>query len=227
MKKIFVSIYTVSFLIFTGCYYDSEKATVRINLGNIPIASHVEKSLLDRVFSAFVKDAYAQTSPQQLGVIRIHLAAYIGDSLIAKESIDTAGLTSSVVEFTVPSGDDITILVVGENLSNEAAYYGYNHTPVNLKAGKTENISITVDDVNSIWIPYTTFSNDSSVTPNILFWNSSGVKTKYYIEDQFTSEIIYSGYNLQAEYFSGYSFNLYVEFEAFGLKTPVFNLNFG
>jgi len=45
MKKLIPAIITLSIITLNGCY-DPDTATVRINLGNIPIAKHEPKSLL-------------------------------------------------------------------------------------------------------------------------------------------------------------------------------------
>ena len=225
MKIKLVAILTFATLLFTGCYDDSNKATVRINLGNMPIAKQVEKkSIIDKVFSIFVKDAYAQIPA---GVIKVHLAAYRGDSLIAKESINAGGITSNVVEFIVPSGDNITILVVGESSYEGqdskpvyyAEYYGYNSA--DLKAGSTSIISVQMYQAS--W----TFSGNYNNMElrldcgNIITWSPAGVKVKYYIRDLDLGTLIYEGYEVKPIQGYGQSvlFNFTVEFEDFNLQT--------
>jgi hypothetical protein len=232
MKIKLMAILTFATLLFTGCYDDSNKATVRINLGNVPIAKQVEKkSIIDKVLSIFVKDAYAQVPA---GVIKVHLAAYRGDSLIAKESINAGGITSNVVEFIVPAGDNITILVVGESSYEGqdskpvyyAEYYGYNSA--DLKAGSTTEISITMTiarwngtiDVNGV--PRELFVNPvCGPPPFTISWTSAGIKVKYIVVDYSGSlpVIKYSGYDTGYSGESTETVELYVEFEDFNLRT--------
>jgi len=235
MKKInLISILAFSVILFIGCYDDSKNAKVRINLGNIPVAKQIEKkSLIDKVFSIFVKDAYAQTAPSNYNVYVLHLAVYSGDILVAKESIDATdiavdGSYNSYVEVSAPSGNNMTILVVGEyNLeSTYANYYGYNSA--DLVAGKSTDVTIQM--INARW--------DGSVgvdgvtreivstpicgpAPFTISWTSAGIKARYIIID-YSGEspvIKYSGYETQYIDSSNSSIELYVEFEDFNLRT--------
>lgn len=216
MKKsiIFMVISVLFFL--SSCYNDDKNATVRINLGNIPIAKNIEqKSVFEKLFSIFIKSAHAQALPQDFGVIEIHLAALDGNKVIAKTALDTNGMTSNIVLFSVPAGDKITILVVGENSSNVAAYYGYNE--VDLDAGETSEVTIAMNE--AVWSQGSTIFTDSW-SPHILSWTGSGVPTKYVIIDDMTEVILYNGYGTTAEVpESSNSFRFYVDFWMFDLKT--------
>ena len=231
MNKI-IYMFLFLILIFTGCYQEDEKTTVRINLGNLNAVSGVQnRSFIDKVLLIFTKNAYAQTAPADL--IKVHVGVYNGKILIEKLSIDISSIPSSqVLELQVPAGDNRTILVIGENNLNQAGYYGYSTT--DLVPGVTVDVTIALQI--AYWEPLfspdpaypRSFAMDGSVTPIKFLWTSSGVWTRYYVEEVFTSNIIYSGYGFETEYSGGeYSFNLYVEFEDFNLKTAPFNLNFG
>jgi hypothetical protein len=224
MKKIIISLTAILLLIISSCYDDNKNATVRINLGNLPVAKHIEKkSLLDTVFSVFIKNAYAQTLPQDIGVIKIHLAAYNGDLLIAKVGIDTSGMNTNVVEFSVPAGDNITILVVGEtkeldindNYVSVPGYYGF--AVADLKSGETTNVTIS-NIKQAKWDPYGTYglTFDINCSDSTLSWTDSGVKTKYILKDPYTNEILYEGYETGPVNLNG---DLIVDFEAFDLQT--------
>ncbi len=232
MKKIILLIYTVSVLIISGCYDDSKNANIRINLGGLLADQKVEqKSIIDRILLIFSKEAYAQTVPQDL--LRIHIGIYSGSTLNDKKIIDIANIpVSQIIEFEVSAGDNRTVLVVGENNLNQAGYYGYNN--VNLRAGETADVTVSMQSAD--WVPIygqgstyaRIFAVDNSTVPYKFSWTGSGVKTRYYVEEAFTGIPVYSGPGFEAVYSGGeYSFNLYIEFSDFGLKTPAFNLNFG
>jgi len=231
MKRIIISLISILLLVFSSCYDDSNKATVRINLGNMPIAKQVEnKSFIDKVFSIFVKDAYAQTVPDAPYFVRnIYLAAYREGTLIAKEKMDTTGMdaANNVVEFKVPAGDNITILVVGESSYEGqdskpvyyAKYYGYNSA--DLKAGSTSIISVQMFQAS--WTFDGNYNNMELRLDcgNIITWSPAGVKVKYYIQDLDLGTLIYEGYDVKPIQGYGQSslFNFTVEFEDFNLKT--------
>ncbi len=62
MKKIIISLSAITALLFTGCFVDSDTATVRINLGNLPVAKVEKKSLIDRFLMIFSREAVAQSN---------------------------------------------------------------------------------------------------------------------------------------------------------------------
>lgn len=232
MKKFLIYIISILLLIFSSCYDDSKNATLRINLGNFQ-AFHAaaEKPVIDRILMLFSKEAYAQSAPGDL--LRIHIGIYNGRILVEKRSLSLSDIpVSQIIELEVPAGDNRTILILGENNLNQAGYYGYN--TVNLTAGETADVTIDIDA--AYWEPLynpdplypRSFVLDDSLTPIRFFWTGSGVRTKYYVVEEFTGTPVYSGYGLETEYTgSEYSFNFYVEFEDFGLRTPPSNLNFG
>ncbi|PKL17689.1 MAG: hypothetical protein CVV49_09870 [Spirochaetae bacterium HGW-Spirochaetae-5] len=221
-----------SSLILTGCYQGDDKSTVRINLGNLNAINRVQnKSFIDKILMIFTKEAYAQTAPADL--LKIHVGVYNGKILIEKLSLSLSEIPSSkIIEVEVPAGDNRTILVIGENILNQAGYYGYSNT--DLVPGVTAAVTIALQA--AFWEPLfspdpaypRSFAIDNSVSPVRFLWTGSGVRTRYYVEEDFTGNVIYSGYGFETEYSGGeYSFNLYVEFEDFNLKTAPFNLNFG
>lgn len=159
MKKIIISLAAASVLLFTGCLIDSDTATVRINLGNIPVAKVEKKSLIDRFLMIFAKEAVAQEVPYGIEVQVVHLGAFDSNNqLLAKKSINVtqgeptpAAPPPTIVEFDVPARSGVTIVVLGEFTPIVApgppviTYYGKNETPLNLTAGATESISIVMD----------------------------------------------------------------------------------
>jgi len=183
MRIKLITILTFVVLLFPSCYNDSKNATVRINLGNMPIAKQVEKkSLIDKVFFFFLKDAFAQVP---FGVIRVHLAAYKGDSLIAKESIDAGEITSNVVEFSVPIGENITIVVLGERYEgsepvfNDIMYYGKTINPINLNSGDLNNVSISMSLITDILSITVTTMNEMD---HLITWNKVIGASRYSLE---------------------------------------------
>jgi len=224
MKKIIIPMLSVLFFAFISCYNGSRDAIVRINLGNIPLARKAEnKPFADKIFSLFVKNAYAQVLPQDLGVIKIHIAAYNGSKLISKDSLDTTGMTTNIVEFNVPAGDNITILVVGENNSNLAGYYGY--TSANLASGETSDVTINMSI--PAWVVGTTglFISTFSCSGTEITWAPSGVKTKYLIQENVGSvapvwSTLYEDYGTSLPLSITYrELQFIVEFEDFNLQT--------
>jgi len=163
MKKILISIVSILLFVFSSCYDDSKNATVRINLGNIPITKQMEKrSIIDKIFSIFVNDAFAQTSPSDL--VRLHIAAVKNGEVLTsvdltKDEIDAEG---SVVEFSVPEGIKIAIIAVGEMSGGYDLYYDGVYT--DLVAGEEKTVNLTMgylesrlaftraaDDTNASW----------------------------------------------------------------------------
>lgn len=163
MKKSVITLASILLLVFSSCYDDNKNATVRINLGNIPVSKQAEKrSILNKVFSVFIKDAYAQTSPSDL--VTLHIAALKNGKVLAsvdftKSEIDSAG---SVVELPVPEGTSIAIIAVGEISGGYDFYYDGVYTDltageekmVNLSMGSLEsrlNFIRAADDTNASW----------------------------------------------------------------------------
>lgn len=202
MKKVSVmTILVFSAVIFTGCYDDSKNATVRINLGNMPVAKNVEKkSFIDKVFSVFVKDAYAQNLTD-INIIKIHLAAYKGNNLIAHQSFETTGMsiTNNVVEFSVPAGDDLNIVVLGERYEgsvpvyNDISYYGKTESSFSINAGEEKNMVIVMNDIET----YTNFLVVLDVNNHNISWNGILGANTYVVDSQFNTDFTprYSGVN--------------------------------
>ena len=157
MKKMIISIAAASALLFTGCFFDSDTATVQINLGNMPIAKVEKKSLIDRFLLFFAKEAVAQTGPGDFDVTTVHIGAFDSNNqLLAKKSINvTAGEypENNIVSFDVPARNGVTIVVLGEkeimgsaSSTYEISYYGKS-APQSLTAGEIKDVSIEVFDL--------------------------------------------------------------------------------
>lgn len=155
MKKILWIILAFS-IILAGCYDDDGTATVRINLGNMPVAQHMQKkSLIDKVLCLFSKEAYAYSDSY---INRLHLVAWQNDSQIALNTINTSNLTLGsidTVEFEVPAEKNITIVVLAEVLYNgqtaminNISYYGKSESTINLVAGETTTVQISMAGLN-------------------------------------------------------------------------------
>ena len=152
MKKIIISLAAASLLVFSGCFIDSDTATVRINLGNIPVAKVEKKSLIDRFLMIFAKEAVAQEMPGD--IIAVHLGAFDSNNqLLAKKSINVSAgeyPADNVVSFDVPARSGVTIVVLGERfideiaLINDISHYGKNEVPLDLTAGVTETIIVNM-----------------------------------------------------------------------------------
>ncbi|HPS57883.1 MAG TPA: hypothetical protein PK514_07230 [Spirochaetota bacterium] len=206
MKKLLLTIITLSIITFTGCY-DPDTATVRINLGNMPIAKHEPKSLIDRVLGLFEKEAQAQYTAEMY-VHKIHLAAFSGNGLSTSMTIDASDVAvtyvmvsdQSTVELTVPAGDNITIAVIGEDINGAITHYGQNNTPINIKAGSVETVNIQVLTFDSLIASnYFNFHYEGeAVNYNaILAWNRIYGATDYSIE--------YNTFQIEENYLPIYS----------------------
>lgn len=241
MKKLLLTIITFSIINLTGCY-DPDTATVRINLGNMPIAKHEPVSFIDRVLGLFEKEAYASFAEEYVDIV--HIAAYSGDSLLTTLTIKatdiTMGASSDYVELDVPSGKNITFLVIGsKGIDNNqdgvyeyytASFYGY--TTQSVKAGETTTVDVTVYNNT------TTHGNDPSWNTllgftyhslsSTLTWNNIGFKVKYHVYGNTSPAaenyiLLYSGYDTSISnvgYY--YGIRMYLEFEPFSLKTSYF-----
>lgn len=232
MKKLLLTIITLSVITLNGCY-DPDTATVRINLGNIPIAKHEPKSFIDRILGFFEKDAYAQTAINF--VETVHIAAYSKNTVVATASIQSVdiqivspGVSAdyNYVELNVPAGEDITILVTGEdggtfeNHNNESyrnvTYYGYK--TVNLKAGYTSTVDIAMISTNDLFASLNINHDCSYIT-----WDSAGIPLKYVIEDG-AGNILYSDYSSKPVAVMMATYYFYIEFDAFNNRTSDYNV---
>ncbi|MFA5518769.1 MAG: hypothetical protein WDA74_05875 [Spirochaetota bacterium] len=157
MKKIIISIAAASVFLFTGCFTDSDTATVRINLGNLPVAKVEKKSLIDRFLMIFAKEAVAQEVPEWLGITVVHLGAFDeNNKLLAKKRIKatpvSSGSMNTYVEFDVPARSGIRIVVLGEQeeqTENFAEFYGCS-VPLNLTAGDIEEVEVQMEYLTNI-----------------------------------------------------------------------------
>lgn len=155
MKRTMISLIIASIVIMPGCYDPGKNATVKINLGNIPVAKHVEKkTFLDKVFSLFVKDAYASYASTDMGISFIHIAALSGDTVIASVSIDatspdivTNGGTD-IIELEVPAGSDRRIVVLGES-GNLITWYGVTDRAYEFAAGDEVDVPVIMYDISN------------------------------------------------------------------------------
>lgn len=222
MKKLLLTIITLSIITLNGCY-DPDTATVRINLGNIPIAKHEPKSFIDRLLGLFEKNAYA--SHAEAIVEKVHIAAYTKNSVIATISLDPEDLEMDDVydyaELQVPAGEEITFLVVGQQteyvndmLTTYAKYYGISNK-YTLKAGDTVEVPISVY-MNSTWSE--TIRLNYNPDNNTISWTDPGIPVKFKVMRSYDPTPIYIGYghscvnnNLQCED----SINLYLVFDSF------------
>jgi hypothetical protein len=173
MKKISVLIITMAFLICAGCYKE-DTATVRINLGNIPVAQNIQqKSVLDRIRSFFVKDAYAAGYP-------IYIAAVKGNKPLEVVITNTGEINNHTVEMEVPAGDGITIVVLYHWMSTGNIFY-YGNATVNLEAGKEKDITIDnmidLNGINGLNFIYNSNLHNCS-------WNAIPGATKFILEGQ-------------------------------------------
>ncbi len=168
MKKIIISLITTSIFasifLFTGCFTDSDTATVKINLGNIPISKTAKvkkKSLIDRFLMFFAKEAVAQP----IDVMVVHLGAFDANNrLLAKKSItamrDGEPVPVNTVEFDVPARSGVRIVVLGEpDYEDGDIYYGCSE-PLNLTAGATEEVEGYMTNLNYYFINDMNFRYD-------------------------------------------------------------------
>lgn len=186
MKKIIISLIASSVLLITGCFIDSDTATVRINLGNMPIAKVEKKSLIDRFLMIFAREAVAQVPS---GVTAVHIGAFDSNNqLLAKKSISVTqneGVSNTIVEFDVPARSGVTIVVLGEFTPIVApgppmiTYYGKNDVPLNLTAGATETVTINMRTINQ----YSEYINYKRVGFSRYEWELITGAKRYYLYD--------------------------------------------
>jgi hypothetical protein len=215
MKKLHVIIIMlVSAVFIIGCYDDNKNAKVRINLGNIPIAKQIDKrSFLDRIFSVFVKDSYAQTVGD-FSIQVVHFGIYAEGELIARESINGNDIAieggTSYVELSVPAGNSRTILVLGEFDSDGTLFAGYfGSNTLDLPAGSTKTVSI----IMRTEVGYYYNSKSGNLT-----WDYLGGNVRYAVQLD-GEESIYNGYKnyIPIDYSECHGYTINIVFEDFGL----------
>lgn len=228
MKKFVISALSFLILISSYCYDDTQNATVRINLGNIPVKVSAERSLIDMVSGVLTKNAYAAS--QQPVLVKLHIAAYSGEGVAAAESISiTGGVPPSSVEISVPAGNGIKFLVVAENDLGAAQYYGF--ASADLRPGSNNDITVSVYDnfsshgAGPSWTSLLNFTYSSN--SSLLKWNSIGIKVKFVVNRVPLTgggeTLYYQGYNTQlVNTPSGYSYYIYLEFEPFPVRSSPF-----
>ena len=141
MKKIIILVFAASVLLFTGCFIDSDTATVRINLGNIPVAKVVNKSLIDRFLMIFAKEAVAQVPGN---VEKVHIAALGDGSVYEKITLELEQLTKNeIIEMEVPAGSNRTIIIAAE-YTGYVTYYGTQ--VLSLSPGEVRNVQVEMFD---------------------------------------------------------------------------------
>lgn len=158
-----------------GCSY-SDTAIVTIRLEQVNSAGHLmrQRSILDRLCSLFVSDAYAYSPGPSVAWASGRDSLNI---IVTGEGIGTINFSMPPVQseftFEVPSGKQRKITVVTAN-TTDPNYTGINwggHTVVDLNPGDETNLTITMlpmTKINVIDKPY-----PSTLAPN---WNQvSGV----------------------------------------------------
>ncbi|HPS57882.1 MAG TPA: hypothetical protein PK514_07225 [Spirochaetota bacterium] len=232
MKKIIIAalLILMAAAISGSCYDASQNATVRINLGNIPIAHHQPASFIDRVLNIFAKDAYASNA--ETYVQKLHIAAVSGDSILVSAGIDAVYVQDddtgggSFVELSVPAGKSISIVVVGEItgyvndvLMTYINYYGYYTT--DLEAGSTVTIPVQMNYADMYWI---NFNRQNNIPPYYLYWDKKPGAVITLTDD--SGGVVYRGTGTRVyvdESVIGNTFYLTAEFEFAGVSTQTFN----
>lgn len=210
MKKLILTIIALSIITLNGCY-DPDTATVRINLGNIPIAKHEPKSFIDRVLGLFEKEAYADPLSSLVNVDKVHIAAVSNNTVIASASIDADDIDAtdmgnyreSYIEFNAPAGENIIIIVIGEYTPPTGglrflSHFGYTPSPLNLSPGETTNAQITM---STGFFSSFGFNIDDSALPYSITWQKIPGAVVV-ITGEFEGEI-YRGTGTQAYYTNG------------------------
>lgn len=212
MKKIIVSLTAIIALVFTGCFIDSDTATVRINLGNLPVAKVEKKSFVDRLLMIFSKEAVAMDdNPPETGLTKVHFGAFDSNNqLLAKKTILLSDYlviynNDNLVEFLVPARSGVTIVVLGEgdndNL-NKIKYYGKS-MQLNLTAGATYSEQINMYELNEAYLEfqegegdYLGWKNISGASSYIIYnWEQTepywqGTKNYFYEWDHYSTDLI-------------------------------------
>ena len=193
MKKIIISITTISVFIFTSCFTDTDTATVKINLGNIPVAKTAKvekKSIIDRFVALFLKEAVAQpVVPYNIYVTTIHLGAFdANNQLLIDKKIEVTqeeeegDIINTVVEFDVPAGVRRKIVVLGtyyiEGEDNDLNYYGVSDE-ITLIAGENREVPIEMMNMYEGFQDYLNIEDDKNT--RIATWNPITGASKYRI----------------------------------------------
>ena len=128
-------------------------------------------------------------------------------------------IVDNIVEFNVPARNNITIIVLGENESQKAGYYGYNSADLN--AGETVEMTILIEE--AVWGFDGKQISTPSYSPHTISWESAGIHVRYVLIDDSSDEVLYNGFGTEAnvEGSSG-SYIFYVEFEMLNLTTAEF-----
>lgn len=224
MKKLIITLLIILTAVSVSCYDSSRNATVRINLGNMPVAGNMQGTFPERLHDIIFRKAWAQAQTADDLVDKVHIAALSGGTAIAVASIDASDVstdgTSDYVELSVPAGGDITIVVVGET-ADFAAYYGTPGNTLNLKAGETTTVTVTMNVIDSAW---PNFNRQISVPPYYLSWDAKpgAVVT---VRDG-SMNVIYSGTGSRVYIpagLTGSTFYLRAEFPFAGISTITFD----
>jgi len=186
MKKLILTIITLTIVASAGCY-DPDTATVRINLGNMPLnKSEQNITFIDRVLGLFSRDANA-TNAEDYYIDVVHIAAYSGNSAIATASIEAEdvkdyGETGSYVELKVPAGEDIAILVIGESYFYEnnikfrnVDYFGASESET-FKSGETSTVSVNAIETPSWHNEYGYYEINFNSETRVASWNEPETK---------------------------------------------------
>lgn len=244
--KTLITLISAAALILAGCAdLDYEMATVKINLGNIPIAKAEKKTIIDRVLMIFAKEAVAQGLPT--AVTSVHLGAFDSNNqLLANKSISDENYPgNNIVEFDVPARNGVTIVVLGES-DPAIEYYGKaDHDdmerPLNLKAGETVSVEIGMALLNDLLsenyfnFRYTSEPVDynAPIAWNVIF-GASKIDLEYN-PDQVAQnfEMIYSGSEkscvnniYQSATGDDYRIKLYFNFAARNTDAIIFNFEY-
>ena len=230
----------LSLILLSGaqsCYDASQNATVRINLGNLPITQHAQRPFFDWFLAFFEKEARAVP----LDVFRVHVAAYSGNSLLASASIESGDVQmdqyeNDYVELSFPAGEEITILVLGEGegwTHNEelvpmATYYGT--ITQSFTAGETASVTVSMNLLDYNFLSYTLDPNFNCGGPYIykITWNAAGFPVNYVFEDD-SGNIIYSSYAIEpfAPPAGASDCYMYLSFGPFDLRTIDYSFGIG
>ncbi len=172
MKKIIISLIASSVLLITGCFIDSDTATVRINLGNIPVAKVEKKSIIDRFLMIFAREAVAQSVPEDLGISEINFKVFEGDSLLVEKNILISEYPAdNIVELTVPAGTNRVIRISAKDKEGALpakVVYGVMIT-TDLVSGETKEIQAYMQGV-----PYEILASDGGEGSFNMLWRMEG-----------------------------------------------------
>ena len=238
MKKLILILAMVFLSGVQSCYDASQNATVRINLGNLPLAQTARRPLLDSIMRIFVRDALASNASEYVNAV--HVAAFSGVSVLATTSISADDVqdnqTGSYVVLSFPAGEEITILVLGEGegwTHNEelipmATYYGT--ITQSFTAGETASVTVSMNLLDYNFLSYTLDPNFNCGGPYIykITWNAAGFHVNYVFEDD-SGNIIYSSYAIEpfAPPAGASDCYMYLSFGPFDLRTIDYSFGIG